>query len=686
MGSASPEGEDDFEGANGRKRSRTTTACQVCRRKRSKCDGGMPKCGHCTQKGKECIYDLAGDRRKPFTKDVVDALKLRITTLESELASLRGPGDAPLLEILGAQPTEQTKETTSASVTEQAKEAQPPAQDVFLGGLAYNSHGEFRFYGPTSSFRAVVVDESRISGFEVEAARSSSLTQSHDTQQAPLHPLPPPFPPMLEPALRERLIQYAFVYTGLVYEQEFYRDMDLSLTTRTDFWSAFLYFVVLGTGSRYLAADEDFPIEICSDPNDVTTRGDVFVDYARFLLDSEVRKPNLATIRGLSLMSVYLVGRGFDSQAYQFDGQAMRLCEDFGLHLGLHRLSKLTSRKSHSNQDVTSRHVTFWYTVHTHIILALWIGRRTTFTMDEIDQDLPVINHELEYQRSEYRSTWFQQKTKLLLIATKMMDSVYALRPGIPISAREAFVPELHLALESWYHALPTPIRVANSTTGKERAPIHIGLNLLYHTIMLTLHRPFFRRQGTANGLSVSTEKCLSASKHIVRLIKLQQDVYGVRFIAPAFLHAAFCAGTILAVSAVEDGISSPHETDAERKKVAREDLAFLTVVLRKAAETWPTASTSAACLAILQRQWSPGTRPVSGAASPVHPSTSGGGSATISDFFTTFGGTDEILAPSFTFPLIFPSWETDLFESLNYSSVDPSLGSNGFSEMPSFI
>lgn len=81
--------------------------------------------------------------------------------------------------------------------------------------------------------------------------------------------------------------------------------------------------------------------------------------WSRYLLDQEWYNPQLSTIRGLTILGMYLAGRGFESvlpvrintrpadrapastsgPCFMFVGLSMKLCEDFGLHLGIHRLS-----------------------------------------------------------------------------------------------------------------------------------------------------------------------------------------------------------------------------------------------------------------------------------------------------------------------------------------------------------
>jgi len=60
---------------------------------------------------------------------------------------------------------------------------------------------------------------------------------------------------------------------------------------------------------------------------------------------------------------------------------------------------------------------------------------------------------------------------------------------------------------------------------------------------------------------------------------------------------AAFNAGTVLAISAVEDGISANPKRDLERRGQASKDLRFIIECLKEIGTTWTTAHTSAGVL-----------------------------------------------------------------------------------------
>lgn len=168
----------------------------------------------------------------------------------------------------------------------------------------------------------------------------------------------------------------------------------------------------------------------------------------------------------------------------------MSLAEDFGLDLGLHRLA--IGSGGISDEVVSARREVFFSAFQTDIILSMYIGRSTTFGHEDVDQTVPEIDHEIEYDAPAResrapnleprltspladRSSAFHNATKLILIASKMMNTVYALKPNIALASRQAAVPELHLQLETWYHDLASPLRASTTTASKAPHPFILG-------------------------------------------------------------------------------------------------------------------------------------------------------------------------------------------------------------------
>lgn len=48
-------------------------ACDMCRKKKIKCDGKMPKCSHCINYKTECIFTQVEKKRNPPKGLVIDS-------------------------------------------------------------------------------------------------------------------------------------------------------------------------------------------------------------------------------------------------------------------------------------------------------------------------------------------------------------------------------------------------------------------------------------------------------------------------------------------------------------------------------------------------------------------------------------------------------------------------------------
>ncbi|CAE6496748.1 hypothetical protein RSOLAG22IIIB_12571 [Rhizoctonia solani] len=82
--------------ANSKRRAQyVSRACNECRRRRCKCDGGQPSCGSCVFYGRECSWSAENDARLPATKQLVESLDTKIHILETELVQLKERSGVP---------------------------------------------------------------------------------------------------------------------------------------------------------------------------------------------------------------------------------------------------------------------------------------------------------------------------------------------------------------------------------------------------------------------------------------------------------------------------------------------------------------------------------------------------------------------------------------------------------------
>ncbi|KAI9329595.1 hypothetical protein BD770DRAFT_334004, partial [Pilaira anomala] len=63
------------------KRKRLTQACELCRRKKIRCDGSKPTCGNCTRLNNECTYSTSSKKRGP-RQGYIEMLEQRLAKME----------------------------------------------------------------------------------------------------------------------------------------------------------------------------------------------------------------------------------------------------------------------------------------------------------------------------------------------------------------------------------------------------------------------------------------------------------------------------------------------------------------------------------------------------------------------------------------------------------------------------
>lgn len=75
-----------IEDANEAKRRRIARACDMCRKKKIKCDGKMPACTHCINYKTECVFTLVEKKRSPPKgAKYIEGLENRLARMESLL-------------------------------------------------------------------------------------------------------------------------------------------------------------------------------------------------------------------------------------------------------------------------------------------------------------------------------------------------------------------------------------------------------------------------------------------------------------------------------------------------------------------------------------------------------------------------------------------------------------------------
>ncbi|KAI0393414.1 N-terminal binuclear Zn cluster-containing protein [Xylariaceae sp. FL0594] len=128
-----------LDDANEAKRRRIARACDMCRKKKIKCDGKAPACSHCENNRTDCVFTQVEKKRSPPKgAKYVEGLEKRAGRMESLLrlaGHLKEDDDATDLATLEKRLAEKRKQLKHASNTSQASQSNPtsPSQTGFDG-------------------------------------------------------------------------------------------------------------------------------------------------------------------------------------------------------------------------------------------------------------------------------------------------------------------------------------------------------------------------------------------------------------------------------------------------------------------------------------------------------------------------------------------------------------------------
>jgi hypothetical protein len=349
------------------KRRCVSTACIACRKRKSKCDGNLPKCAACASVYlTECEYAPHTDhRRKGVYKKDVDATKTKNSTLQILIQAILNAEEEDVMDVVHQIRTCDSLEELAASLDAQEKglleeaddspnyqnEPAVPKFEAELSGRMGDLmlDGSVKFIGGTSNLIWLPEEYDH---------RGSQSSISH--QQVIVRPQEEAILSWTTVTQDKELIihfmnmyfcwHYAF-FTTLAKEL-FYRDF---LTgTPSQYCSPLLVNVMLALGCHFSSRSA-----ARADPDDSGTTGDHFFKEAKRLLyeDDEFASAKLCTVQALALMSVREAGCGHESKGWVYSGMSFRMACDLGLNVDAMPMNE-TSRLT--DEDVDARRVTFW--------------------------------------------------------------------------------------------------------------------------------------------------------------------------------------------------------------------------------------------------------------------------------------------------------------------------------------
>ncbi|KAK5990445.1 putative transcriptional regulatory protein [Cladobotryum mycophilum] len=535
------------------------TSCERCRRRKTKCDRKRP-CSKCVKSGTECVLQGTGEKQRPVSKVYVQALEGQIVALERVIRKLAVADSADRELILsGFSLSSETPEDASPEVKAESKsDPTLAAARVRSGQLRrFGTRNSTQFFGGTSLFQfhlpngsspPVPEETPNLDALDLNSQLDINLDISPEDFEG-FSPTSGDFQYAPHDETSQKLMATFFreqyPYNMVVYREYFLRDYDI------------------GSGKYY---SDVLLYSICSlaslQYDDLLNLSDVFSSQAQTLLYSSLDEPELTTLQALVLLGYREVAVGRASKGWLFCGMAFRMAHEMGLHLDPCNWDGSTG----FNRDREILRRVYWAVFIADKQLSLYFGRPPALYPGESDVRNTI--------RLQYPSDWqnlletyicqgtpaaefedgvalvgsFIYQAELAKIGHVMITDVFENRRGdVDPAIVAAKSRRVHVALTKWLSSLPGTLHWNQWTVGQV-PPYVLHLHMVFHTMMIILHRPpsqMFEKPGIAE--SEDVEICYESLQAILRLMRSYSRFYRYRSLPLDFVHTlSTAAGTVM--------------------------------------------------------------------------------------------------------------------------------------------
>ncbi|KAI0081043.1 hypothetical protein K474DRAFT_57243 [Panus rudis PR-1116 ss-1] len=572
------------------KKRRVQRACDICRRKKVRCDGGsMPgnRCSNCITYNYECTYVEAAKKRGP-PKGYVESLETRLQKMEALLHKLCP--DADFSHELGQFDKEKwysERNDKTPSSSSAAAAVPPPAPDPDADSLAPSDDeisaqrtlanslkqmklnpAHLRFFGKSSSvmfIQTAIEAKHEYTGVPKDSPTkfSSNKMLHHKRPQfwtvhpwiAPaLHDASPhkDFPP---PDLLQSLIDLYFHnfndYYPLLHRQTFEAQIAEGLHLRDEgFGSTVL--LVCAVGSRF----SDDPRVFLEGSESTHSCGWKYFRQVQLVRKSLLAPPRLYDLQICALTSLFLQSTSAPQACWTVIGVGIRLAQDVGAHR-----RKVYGNVSTVEDELWKR--AFWVLVSLDRVISIALGRPCAIQDEDFDLELPVecddeywvvTDHELKFQQppgKPSKITFFNCLMRLNQILAFALRTIYSINKSkillgfVGQQWEQHIVAELDSALNKWIDSVPDHLRWDPNRENPLFLNQSAFLYAHYYQLQISVHRPFIPSPRKPSPLSFpSLAICTNAARSCTHVL----DVPFRRFGTVLFHNqiALFTSGIVL--------------------------------------------------------------------------------------------------------------------------------------------
>ncbi|KAG5635679.1 hypothetical protein H0H81_010417 [Sphagnurus paluster] len=595
------------------KRRRIQRACDVCRRKKIRCDGvQMPgsQCTNCIDYGLSCTYVEAAKKRGP-PKSYVESLENRVEKLQDLISKISPEAlehidsapDVPFPASLRPPSTLHTQwpafdPAPARFIRHLGTGTAPPIVDDedFLTDNLDKLHiqSNERFFGKSSG--AMLIKTALELKEEYLGVREQRLPvplpppiEGHDglanlreswpdSNLAPPPGLPPfTFPP---PDLLASLVDLYFIhmnrYLPLLHRPTFERALAQGLhhTDRSFGSTVLLLCAVAGRFSDDPRVMDDPPD---GGPQNAHSSGWKWFAQVPLIKPATFNAPCLYELQFYALFGQFLQASSVPQACWTVVGIGIRIAQDVGAH-------RRRKRAVHTVEDELCTRA-FWVLVCMDRLFSSSLGRPCSIHDEDFDIDLPIECDDEYWEHPDPEQRWRQptpDKTPSLVtyfvvyirlnqILAFLLRTVYAINKSkillgfVGQQWEENIVSELDSALNAWVDLLPDHLRWDPTRENDIFFNQSASLYSAYYHVRILVHRPFIPspRNPRAALAFPSLAICTNAARACSHVLDAQRKRFSVA--PPPLQTSAFSAGVVLLLS-LWGGKRAGLKTDYEKE------------------------------------------------------------------------------------------------------------------------
>ncbi|KAE8381201.1 fungal-specific transcription factor domain-containing protein [Aspergillus bertholletiae] len=507
---------------NGRpsRRSRVALACDICRLRKSRCDGIRPSCSACHRLGFECAYTTPNHAQNVIIqKEYFQALEDRVKSIEETLATMK--------DNLGAASI--SSQTSDIEAKRVVKDTNSPIRGAGLNSLTHEK--EPGFLGPSSNdhflrclchavtlgehIDIVAIPYTEPNVDHAQAQYPTPASENIQLREANIFALPPvtEMTELVQKFFSEIGILFPFIYpvTFLETYSHLIKNGCLSVSRK---WLALLNLILATVRMSIIPNRQFFTTYIIE--SDTYYRRAVDL-YGEQIFNGE----SIEDVQFLLLLGQYLHGRHRPGQAWTVHTFVVKAA----FKLGLHSQNALRDMPMLAKE---ARKRTWYGCVMIDRLLSMTLGRPAAIPDSYVKLELPA-NHEsidtsiiMDNTTADLSISCLNYTIALYKQLANIIDILFDhnLDSGTSLSINEiiSHISSMEDSLCVWQISLPhglTILSAAELRDGNQQQPtgnaeffskkFSVMISLRYYNIRTLLHRPTLAsmietcRQGSGN-------------------------------------------------------------------------------------------------------------------------------------------------------------------------------------------